>query len=508
MFNFIKKAENFYRPPMKPKSNLPKVPIEKSLELNLERLQKIYDNSSDLTVKRMNLKLSDGTVEIAIITMEGMVDKEILATSITNPISTYSEIAFSDSDIFTIVEKDIITNCDHLTVKYIDDVTSFIMSGFACVLIDGCEKGLAVGVQGYSFRSVSEPDTDVLQRGSREGFVEPIRVNISMVRRRLRNTKLKFETMNIGDISQTEICLCYLTDVVSDEILDEVKSRLEKVNIDTLLASGYLVSYLESDGSNTLFSGVGITERPDTACAKMCEGKVVILVDGTPSALIVPHIMVENFQTLDDYSERPYFATATRWLKYISFVISILLPGLYVALASFNPEFFPAQLLTKVATSIAKTPFSAFSEVLLFTFIYEIMREAGLRLPKTLGHAVSIIGGLVIGDTAVSSGFIGAPTLMIVALTVICSYVIPDLYASIAILRFLFIIFGGFWGLWGIFLLLCILTINICSKESFGVPFSSPFSPLSLFGLRDVLVRADWQTLSRRQVTVQDLKEG
>ena len=135
------------------------------------------------------------------------------------------------------------------------------------------------------------------------------------------------------------------------------------------------------------------------------------------------------------------------------------------------------------------------------------MREAGLRLPKTLGHAVSIIGGLVIGDTAVNSGFIGAPTLMIVALTVICSYVIPDLYVSVAILRFMFIIFGGFWGLWGIFLLFCMLVVNICSKESYGVPFSSPIAPLSLFGLRDVFVRADWQTLSRRQVTVQDLIE-
>ncbi len=507
MFNFIKKAKDFYRPPMSPKSNPPKVPIDKNLELNLERLQAIYHDSSDLTVKRMNLKLSDGTVEIAIITMEGMVDKEVLSTSVTNPISTYNDIAFSDSDIFKIVEKDIITNCDHMTVKYIGEVTTYIMSGFACVLIDGCENGLAVGVQGYSFRSVTEPDTEVLQRGSREGFVEPVRVNISMIRRRLRSTKLKFETMNIGDVSQTEICLCYLTDVVSDEILNEVKSRLENARLDTLFASGYLVSYLESGGDNTLFSGVGVTERPDTACAKMCEGKVVILVDGTPSALVVPHIMVENFQTLDDYSERPYFAAITRWLKYMSFVISILLPGLYVALAAFNPEFFPSQLLTRVATSISKTPFSVFSEVLLFTFIYEIMREAGLRLPKTLGHAVSIIGGLVIGDTAVNSGFIGAPTLMIVALTVICSYVIPDLYVSVAILRFMFIIFGGFWGLWGIFLLFCMLVVNICSKESYGVPFSSPIAPLSLFGLRDVFVRADWQTLSRRQVTVQDLIE-
>ncbi len=505
MFNFLKKINEFYKPQVQLPESRPKIKISASLDKNINMIKKLFDYSSDLTIKNMNLKATDGRVGLAVVTMEGMVDKETLATSVSNPLSNYSEILFSDCDVFSVIEKDIITCPDHSTVTTIDEITSFIMSGFACLIIDGCTKALVIGVQGFSFRSVAEPDTEVLQRGSREGFVEPLRINISMVRRRLRNTDLKFETMTLGTVSKTDICLCYLNDCVSTEILEEVRKRLESSNIETLFASGYLVSYLDSE--NSLFSGVGVTERPDTACAKICEGRIVILVDGTPSALVIPHIMVENFQTLDDYSNRPYFATMTRWLKYIAFVISIILPGFYVALASYNPEFFPSQLLTKVATSISKTPFSAFSEVLFFTFIYEIMREAGLRLPKTLGHAVSIIGGLVIGDTAVSSGFIGAPTLMIVALTVICSYVIPDLYAPVAFLRFLFIICGGLWGVWGIILVFCALTVNLCSKESFGVPFSSPIAPLSLFGLRDVFVRADWKILSRKQVKVQDLIE-
>ena len=496
MFNIIERIKKFYRPPSKPPKLLPEIPIATDLQTNLDMLQFLFHDSSDLTFKKMELKLNGGALEAAIVTMEGLVDKETLATSVTNPISLYHGIISSDSDIFKVMETDIITNCDHTAAKSIKDITKYIMSGFACVLIDGCDKALAVGVQGYSFRSVTEPETEVLQRGSREGFVEPIKVNLAMLRRRLKNTNLKFETMTIGDISQTDICLCYLTDKVSEKLLDGVKKRLENTHLETLFASGYLVTYLDTEGGRALFSGVGVTERPDTACAKICEGKIIILVDGTPSALFVPHIMVENFQTLDDYSERPYFAGLTRWLKYTSFVISTLLPGLYVAMAAHNPEFFPEQLLTRVATSVSKTPFSAFSEVLLFTFIYEIMREAGLRLPKTLGHAVSIIGGLVIGDTAVNAGFIGAPTLMIVALTVICSYVIPDLYVSVAVLRFLFIIFGGLWGLWGILLLFCVVTINICSKDSYEIPFLSPIAPLNLFELRDVVTRADWKTLN------------
>ncbi|MDE7389558.1 MAG: spore germination protein, partial [Lachnospiraceae bacterium] len=444
---------------------------------------------------------------IAIVTMEGMVNKETLALSVTNPILDYNNDSLNKENYFPTLQNEILTCSEQVLVNSLEEIGKFIMSGFACILVDGFTQGLVIGIQGFSFRGVSEPDTEVVQRGSREGFVEPLRINMTLLRRRLKNPSLHFETMTLGSVSRTDICLCYMQDFVSQEILDELHEKLDKVTLETVFASGYLVSYLEDDGTKPIFSGVGITERPDTACAKICEGKIVILVDGTPSALVVPHLMVENFQTLDDYTNRPYFATMTRWLKYIAFIISVLMPGLYVALASFNPEFFPSQLLTKIATSIAKTPFSVFSEVLIFTFIYEIMREAGLRLPKTLGHAVSIIGGLVIGETAVNAGLIGSPTLMIVALTAICSYIIPNLYAPIAFLRLIFILVGGIWGVWGVFLILCVVTINICSKDSFGVPYSSPIAPLSLFGLRDVVVRADWRTLARRQVQVQDLKD-
>ncbi len=506
MLNIIKKIRDFYNPPLRPRDISKPTPISEDLRENLDCMRQMFSGSADFTTKLINIRSLSDEISFAVVTIEGMVNKESLALSVTNPISDYDGTRLTRENAFEVLQTDIITCSEQVVVNSLEEITKYIMSGFACVLTGGCTQALVIGVQGFSFRSVSEPDTEVTQRGSREGFVEPLRINMTMVRRRLRNTNLKFETMTIGSVSSTDICLCYLTDTVSDEILSQLKERLGKVTLDTLFASGYLVSYLDDDGDKPFFSGVGVTERPDTACAKICEGRIVILVDGTPSALVVPHLLVENFQTLDDYSDRPYFATFTRWLKYIAFATAVLLPGMYVAAASFNPEFFPSQLLNKIAASISSTPFSVFAEVLIFTFIYEIMREAGLRLPKTLGHAVSIIGGLVIGETAVNSGLIGAPTLMIVALAAICSYVVPDLYASTAVLRFLFIITGGLLGIWGIMLVLCAVMINVCSKDSFGIPFTSPIAPLGLFGLRDVLVRADWRTLARRQVQVQDLK--
>ena len=307
-------------------------------------------------------------------------------------------------------------------------------------------------------------------------------------------------------MSKTDMCLVYLNKSVSKGILNELKDRLKHADLDNVLASGYLVPYLENQGDFSLFSGIGITERPDTVCGKINEGRIAILIDGTPSVLIVPHLFVENFQTLDDYSNRPYFATFTRWLKYLAFFVATFTPGFYVAVATFNPELFPEQLLSKVATSIADTPLSLMAEVLVIHFIYEIMREAGLRLPRPLGHAVSIVGALVIGETAVNAGLIGAPTLMVVALTAISSYVIPDLYPPVAVLRILFIIVGGFGGVWGIILLFCVVLINLCGKLSFGVPYVSPVAPFSIFGMRDVFIRAGWKTLSQKRNFVQELK--
>ncbi|MBQ1546432.1 MAG: spore germination protein [Clostridia bacterium] len=468
--------------------------ISGSINENADTLRTMFDNSADLTLKTMPLRINGDTVCVLTAALEGLADKELIAVTITNRISDYRGAC--EGDVFTILQRDIISCNDVIIVTDMADAAGFMMSGFACVFVHGVRYALAVGVQGYAYRSVEEPQTEVLQRGSREGFCEPMKINQSMLRRRLKNTQLKFETMKIGDKSNTDVCLCYLRSRADERIIADVRNRLTSIKMDCLAASGFLREYLE-DSRPSFFSGVGVTERPDTAAQKLCEGKVVIIVDGTPSVLVVPHIMAENFSTIDDYCDRVYFAALTRLLKYTAFAVSILLPGIYVALAGFSPEFFPNQLLTRVTTSVSKTPFSVFAEVLFFTFVYEIMREAGLRLPKTLGHAVSIIGGLVIGDTAVSSGFIGAPTLMIVALTVICSYVIPNLYAPVSILRLLFIIAGGVWGIWGVILLMCIVIADICSKESFGVPFMTPASPLDMFGMRDFIIRAPWKVLSK-----------
>jgi spore germination protein KA len=274
--------------------------------------------------------------------------------------------------------------------------------------------------------------------------------------------------------------------------------------MDTVLASGYIQRYFQ-DETFSLFSTVGTTERPDTFCGRLNEGRVGILVDNTPVALNMPYLLIENFQNMDDYAVGPYYATFTRFIKYFAFFISVLLPGLYVAIGSFNQALLPSQLLYVLAQAEESTPFSLVLEALLMQVIYEMVREAGLRLPKQIGFAISIVGALIIGQAAVAAGLIGAPMVIIVAITATTSLIVPTLYEPGVILRFLFIFIAGMAGLYGMTIGAAFLLIHICSIKSYEVPFTAPVSPFSFFSMRDVVLRLPWKVLSKRKIAVQDL---
>ena len=469
-------------------------------------LQSQFDDSADLNVRVFTLK-SALKIQAAVITMEGLVDKEQLSQSVLNPLLTFDYGARDSAAVSVIAYSSVMASSDVIKLSSADEIVTYITSGFAVLMIDGAEELYAVGVQGYSFRGVSEPESEVVQRGSREGFTEPLRVNMSMIRRRMKTPDLKFEQMTVGTDSKTQLMICYLQSQVSLDLLNKLKNRLSGCNLETVLASGYLSDYLEDNGSGSLFSGVGISERPDTVCGKLTEGRIAIIVDGTPAVMIVPHLFVEEFQSVDDYSNRTYYAAFIRLMKYLSFFVSVFLPGLYVALAQFHPEYFPTWLLINTSESLAQTPFPVTAEVLAITVVYEIMKEAGLRIPKSLGHAVSIVGALVIGDSAVNAGIISASTLMVVATAAICGYVTSPLYPPIMMLRLLFIVVGGFTGLWGITLATAVVLIGMCAKTSLGVPYLSSLSPFSLRRMRDVFIRAGWRQLSKHTIRVQKFPE-
>lgn len=387
----------------------------------------------------------------------------------------------------------------------LDNAMKNILRGTLIIFVEGYKQCIVFGVQAIPERAISEPDTDVQEFGSREGFTENIKTNLTLVRKKLCSLNFTIEMQEKGKESKTRILLCYMKGRVSDETLEEVRGRLNELDIDTVFSAGYLRKTLDTK-RKSLFTMVGQTERPDTFAAKLCEGKVGLLIDGTPFALFVPRIFIENFQTLDDYINRPYYATFMRNVRFLSFIISIFLPGVFVSIGLFHQEILPDDMLFNIVLMESNTLFTLTMEALIIHFIYETVREAGLRMPKSIGHAVSIVGALVIGDAAVTAGLIGAPMLIIVAMTAICSLVSSDLYQPIAVLRIAFIVLGGMAGLYGIIIGAAALIISLASMTDYGVPFLSPLSPFHKAFLRDSLVRFNTEKLGKRIFDINKLK--
>ena len=469
------------------------------LDQNLILLREKLWNSADLVTR----PVTAGGVDLCFVMMEGLCDLSKLDEAVVRPLSLRE---FSCGwDVFAFLEGASIVG-DVQDVYEFDELIRRIASGFVAILMQGVPAAVVMGAQGFAYRSVSQPESEVNEKGSRESFTEPIKVNISLIRRRMKSGQVCFEMIEVGAEGKSSACLVYSPPAVNGKLLEEVRQRLKQVNLELVLDTGYLQPFLEGRPLS-LFSEVGYTERPDTVCAKIQEGRVVVLLDGTPHAIIVPHLFVENFQSFDDYSNRPYFAAFIRLLKYFSFFVSILLPGIYVAVATFHPAALPHALLFNIATAEETTPFPLILEALVIHLIYEIMREAGLRLPRPVGHAIGIVGALVIGDAAVTAGIIGAPMVMVVALTAISSFVVPSLYEPGLVLRFAFILLGGLTGLYGISLVMAVLLVNICKLNNLGVPFTSPLTPLTPRAMRDVFIRIGWKRLGR-VTRLQNLRGG
>ena len=479
----------------------PELPLDKSLKTNLDRLKAITGGSSDVIIKTASLCGSD----IAVITCEGMASTDTLAQLVYEKLNDVGNTEkLPPEKIMERLFKDYLIAAEQLEINNIGDLTLKMQSGFAIILVEGCARGIAVGIQGYAARGVDEPSGELNVRGSREGFVEVIRKNMALIRRRIKSPTLVFEMSVIGERSNTDICLCYLSDKVSPKLLEDVKKRLKSVKLNTILESGYIQPFFEGEGG-WFFSECGTCERPDSFAAKLYEGRVGILVDGTPFALTVPYLFIENFQTLDDYTQKPFYAAFIRLVRLAAYFITLFLPGAYVAVASYNPEMLPSSLILNLAAAEQTAPYSLMAECLLIHFMYEILREAGIRLPRPIGHAIGVVGGIVIGDITVNAGLVGAPMVLIVALSGLCSFVVPALYERTVVLRFIYILAGGIFGLYGLLLAAGVIIIKMCSLNTYGVPYMAPISPFSPRSSRDMLVRAGWRRLQKGDFTIQGL---
>ena len=476
--------------------------VETDLQRNVMYIKQQFGDAFDVKYRKYN---ASGK-EVYFIMVDGMCDSLLATEQVVLPIIEADFSSESGDKLIHSAADRVSASIDKSITNDIDEAIREAIYGSIIMLTEGSRFVIMFGVQGFPKRAVLEPSTEMQERGSREAFVESFKDNVTMIRRRVRNPVFKTKIVEVGMTTKTRACVCYMSDRVDKKMLENVVERLKNSTLDTVLGSGYLQPFLDTKYSS-IFSGVGFTERPDVLTAKISEGKICIIVDGTPNALIVPYLFVEHFHSLDDYLKRPYYATFIRVLKLVSFLFSVFLPGLYVAVCTFHQEIIPETMIFGITGQESRTPLPIMFEALFIHLIYEIVREGGLRMPKTVGHAISIVGALVIGESAVTAGILSAPMLIVVGLTAVSSFVVSTLYEPVAVLRFAFIIVGGISGLYGIMLCFAAVLINASAINPYGVPFTSPLSPTRIGAWRDLILRAGWKKMSKARMQVNKLEK-
>lgn len=371
-----------------------------------------------------------------------------------------------------------------------------LANGLAVLLIDGCPCAVGISTQEMPQRSVSNPGGEGNMHGPQEGFTELMRNNVSLLRRQFRTASFVAELHVADTRAKTEYCLCYDKERVPVDTIRALRKRLEKTGLPVLLDSSYFASFLKQDKLN-LFPAGAYTERPATACARICEGKIAVLVSGSPFALIVPSFFSEHFESLDDYSSGAVFAGMIRLLRYLAFLLSVFGPGLYVMALTYAPEIIPVRLLSTLAQAEAGTPLSPMLEMLAVTLLLEIVREAGLRAPKAISHTVSLVGALIIGETAVSAGIVSVPVLTMAAAATVATLAVPSLYEQTILFRFAVIVLTGVFGVPGFACGILLILAMACGSEPFGYDYLYPLMPPCRATVRDGFVRTIWTSLAK-----------
>ena len=471
--------------------------VKRQLLQSLDAVKETLGNSSDVKIHMFRFgpeKCFSG----AMVFIDGLVSSTAISESVLRPIVNWRPGdggSVSERELAERVSEEVLCSGEVCKASLLSELALGCLSGDTAILLDGCAEGLIVSTKGWDKRSVTEPQAETVVRGPREGFTENLRTNTALIRRKLKSKNLRVEHMIVGRNTRTDICIMYLDGIADPKVIETVKYRMDGLDVDSILESGYIEEYIE-DAPFSPFSTVGYTEKPDVVAARLLEGRVGIVVDGTPFVLTVPMLFIENFQTTEDYYTRPLYASLVRIMRFVGYLITIFLPAVYISLVTFHQELIPTTLLFTIANAREGTPFPALLEMAIMIFAFEILREAGIRLPRPVGQAVSIVGALVMGDAAVSAGLVGAPILITVAITSVAGFLVPSQNDSASLLRLVMMLLASFAGWYGVSMGFLAILLHIGSLSSFGTSYFDGFSWTS--NLQDSIVRMPLWSMVRR----------
>ncbi|NLB87985.1 MAG: spore germination protein [Syntrophomonadaceae bacterium] len=501
---YIKKRQNSSEPEISNRE-LTAENLSTSLDENLKNLGKLLDRCSDAVIKTFNFS-KNPVINAAILYFDGLTDRNEIEINILKPLmleieklSTEYLTLYKTEDIFSSIKNRILSMADVKEIKTFGEVCHHISSGDTVLLIDGFDLALAASTRSWQTRSIDTPENEVVIYGPKEGFNETLRFNTALLRRRLKSTNFKIESMILGRITKTDVAFCYIDNIAPPDLVAEIRSRLEEIDIDAVLDTSYIKEIIVNN-KQTIFTQIEHTEKPDKACAHLLEGRICILVDGSPMAIVLPITFPQYLISSEDYYVHYIPASLFRLLRFVAMFAALLLPSLYVAVISYHPEMIPTSLYLTIAATRQGVPFPPFFEALLLEATFEMLREAGLRLPRAVGSAISIVGALIIGDAAVRAGLVSTPMVVVVAFTAIASFVFPAYSAGIIIRvsRFGFLFAAALLGFLGIMIALGFFVVRMVSISSFKQPYLSPIAPLNFSQITDVLIRRPWFINSKR----------
>ena len=498
-FKFREKKELSFNYELKSKTNIPK-----NIDEVVEIFKSTFKDANDLVFREFTIG-NERKIKAFLCQIDGLSDKMLVDDFVMEPLTVESrKIDISVDSIKETVYKSIqessIAAADMKEVEYIEEAMTLVLSGETLLFLDGYDKCIIIASRFWPARSPSEPVGETVVRGPRDGFVETIRFNTALVRRRIRDPFLKVKQTQVGTRSKTDVAFLYIDDLVDKEVLKKVEDKLKTIDIDAIIDSGYVQQFLE-EKPLTPFPQIQTTERPDVAAAAIYEGRVVLIVDNSPFALILPVTFTAFFQSAEDYYIRPFVATGIRLLRIVAIFISVLAPAIYVASTAFNPEIIPAKLALSINASREGVPFPAVVEMLIMEVTLELLREAGIRLPKPIGSTIGVVGGLVIGQAAVTAGIVSPIAVIVIAITALATFTTPhyEIESAFRFVRLGMILFASVFGLYGVILGIILILIHLVKIESYGVAYFEPLAPFNLRDLKDsMFLRVPWCKMRER----------
>lgn len=481
--------------------------INKTVDENEKFLKNKIGESFDTSYRRFTIPAGNNKIAL-IVYIEGLVDVKSLNEYLITPLITLKQFPTENNlsgkpePIAWLMNSGVSLFGARESNQW-SDICDSIMEGNSILFIDNYDMAIILSTNKWESRTIQEPSNESEPRGPRDGFIEDIQTNTAMIRRRIKDYNLRFEIMYIGERSKTKVSMAYIDNIVNKSVLQEVRSRLSKIKIDAILDTGF-IQELISDSPNSIFPLYQRTERPDKACAVILDGRIAILVDTTPFVLLMPSVFWHCIQSSGDYYEKPLISSFLRGIRLLALFMSLSLSSVYVLLMSYHQEMLPTSLALKLAAAREGVPFPVPVEIFSMEIALVIMKEAGVRMPTTIGQTVSFLGAVVIGQSAVAAGFIGPATVIIVALSTICSYGIPSLAMTntITIIRLPLLLLASSFGLLGYLGGIIVIVLHLMSIRSFGAPYLSPISPYDKNSNKDTIIRVPlWRMHKRSSIS-------